>query len=177
MRWGLDSMRLMPDPFHTYKNVIAEGEVFTLWTSMMLYYWRKNLQVIHHKKQPNCLRAAGQLGALISNHPMKLKPRASICLMSWQCFSAGRRFTRVTVHPVKPFGKEKHRRWSGLKGKPTLPLIYAMRMAPGPNSQQLFVKPWTRQRDKVDWTLLKVSIAPAPLIICLRLLTKRRNRL
>lgn len=143
----MDSMRLMQILSHT-TNVIAEGEVLQLLnchdadTTEARY-----LEVIHHKTA-KLFEAAGQLGAVICNAPSEIEDAMARYAMhlgsAFQLVDDLLDYSQSSETIGKNIGDDL------AEGKPTLPLIYAMRKG---NEQQASV---IRQaiengeRDRID---------------------------
>lgn len=143
----MDSMRLMQILSHT-TNVIAEGEVLQLLnchdadTTEARY-----LEVIHHKTA-KLFEAAGQLGAVICDAPAEIEDAMARYAMhlgsAFQLVDDLLDYSQSSETIGKNIGDDL------AEGKPTLPLIYAMRKG---NEQQASV---IRQaiengeRDRID---------------------------
>jgi len=143
----MDSMRLMQILSHT-TNVIAEGEVLQLLnchdadTTEARY-----LEVIHHKTA-KLFEAAGQLGAVICNASKEIEDAMAGYAMhlgsAFQLVDDLLDYSQSSETIGKNIGDDL------AEGKPTLPLIYAMRKG---NEQQAAV---IRQaiengeRDRID---------------------------
>lgn len=143
----MDSMRLMQILSHT-TNVIAEGEVLQLLnchdadTTEARY-----LEVIHHKTA-KLFEAAGQLGAVICNASKEIEDAMAGYAMhlgsAFQLVDDLLDYSQSSETIGKNIGDDL------AEGKPTLPLIYAMRKG---NEQQASV---IRQaiengeRDRID---------------------------
>jgi octaprenyl-diphosphate synthase len=143
----MDSMRLMQILSHT-TNVIAEGEVLQLLnchdadTTEARY-----LEVIHHKTA-KLFEAAGQLGAVICDAPAEVEDAMARYAMhlgsAFQLVDDLLDYSQSSETIGKNIGDDL------AEGKPTLPLIYAMRKG---NEQQASV---IRQaiengeRDRID---------------------------
>lgn len=143
----LDSMRLMQILSHT-TNIIAEGEVLQLLnvhdadTTEQRY-----LQVIHHKTA-KLFEAAGQLGAVLSKTDIdteKALGQYAIHLGSaFQLVDDLLDYSAQSDTIGKNIGDDL------AEGKPTLPLIYAMRH--GDNEQSALIRKAIEngERDRID---------------------------
>lgn len=120
----LDSMRLMQILSHT-TNIIAEGEVLQLLnvhdadTSEQRY-----LQVIHHKTA-KLFEAAGQLGAVLSK--TGIDTEKAMASYARHLGSAFQLVDDLLDYSAKSDTLGKNIGDDLAEGKPTLPLIYAMR--------------------------------------------------
>lgn len=143
----MDSMRLMQILSST-TNIIAEGEVLQLLnchdadTSESRY-----LEVIHHKTA-KLFEAAGQLGAVISQSSDEIEKAMSLYAMH-----LGSAFQLVDdlldySHSSETIGKNIGDDLA--EGKPTLPLIHAMRQ--GTEQQAAIIREAIEQgqRDRID---------------------------
>ena len=120
----MDSMRLMEILSHT-TNIIAEGEVMQLMncndpdTTEQRY-----LDVIHHKTA-KLFESAGQLGAVISNATPEIEQSMASYAMhlgsAFQLVDDVLDYSATSEEIGKNIGDDL------AEGKPTLPLIYAMR--------------------------------------------------
>lgn len=143
----MDSMRLMQILSHT-TNVIAEGEVLQLLnchdadTTEARY-----LEVIHHKTA-KLFEAAGQLGAVICNAPKNIENAMARYAMhlgsAFQLVDDLLDYSQSSETIGKNIGDDL------AEGKPTLPLIYAMRQ--GSEAQASVIRQAIEQgeRDRID---------------------------
>ncbi|AFJ03304.1 Polyprenyl synthetase [Methylophaga frappieri] len=139
----LDNMRLMQILSHT-TNVIAEGEVLQLLnvhdadTSEQRY-----LQVIHHKTA-KLFEAAGQLGAVLSQKSADIENALGLYAMhlgsAFQLVDDLLDYSDSSDVIGKNIGDDL------AEGKPTLPLIYAMRH--GDEAQAQLIRMAIEQGDK-----------------------------
>lgn len=143
----MDSMRLMKILSHT-TNIIAEGEVLQLLnchdadTSEESY-----LEVIHHKTA-KLFEAAGQLGAVISNSSAEVESAMSNYAMhlgsAFQLVDDLLDYSESSESIGKNIGDDL------AEGKPTLPLIYAMKHGTQQQAQVIRTAIEEGQRDKID---------------------------
>lgn len=143
----MDSMRLMKILSHT-TNVIAEGEVLQLLncndadTSEESY-----LEVIHHKTA-KLFEAAGQLGAVISASSPEIESAMSNYAMhlgsAFQLVDDLLDYSESSETIGKNIGDDL------AEGKPTLPLIYAMRQGSPEQAQIIREAIEQGQRDKIN---------------------------
>lgn len=143
----MDSMRLMQILSHT-TNIIAEGEVLQLLnchdadTTESRY-----LEVIHHKTA-KLFEAAGQLGAVICNAPEQIETAMALYAMhlgsAFQLVDDLLDYSQSSDTIGKNIGDDL------AEGKPTLPLIYAMRQ--GSEAQSAIIREAIEngQRDRID---------------------------
>ncbi len=143
----MDSMKLMKILSHT-TNVIAEGEVLQLLncndadTTEQRY-----LEVIHHKTA-KLFEAAGQLGAIIAETDDQVEQAMANYAMhlgsAFQLVDDLLDYSESSDTIGKNIGDDL------AEGKPTLPLIYAMRN--GDEQQALVIREAIEQgqRDKID---------------------------
>jgi octaprenyl-diphosphate synthase len=143
----MDSMSLMKILSHT-TNVIAEGDVLQLLncndadTSEESY-----LEVIHHKTA-KLFEAAGQLGAVISDSSAEIEYAMSHYAMhlgsAFQLVDDLLDYSESSEVIGKNIGDDL------AEGKPTLPLIYAMRQGTLQQAQIIREAIELGQRDKID---------------------------
>jgi octaprenyl-diphosphate synthase len=143
----MDSMRLMKILSHT-TNIIAEGEVLQLLnchdatTSEESY-----LEVIHHKTA-KLFEAAGQLGAVISNSSAEVETAMANYAMhlgsAFQLVDDLLDYSESSESIGKNIGDDL------AEGKPTLPLIYAMKQGSQQQAQVIRTAIEEGQRDKID---------------------------
>jgi octaprenyl-diphosphate synthase len=143
----MESMRVMKILSHT-TNVIAEGEVLQLLncndadTSEESY-----LQVIHHKTA-KLFEAAGQLGAVISNSSDAVELAMSNYAMhlgsAFQLVDDLLDYSESSETIGKNIGDDL------AEGKPTLPLIYAMKHGSEQDAQVIREAIEQGQRDKIN---------------------------
>jgi octaprenyl-diphosphate synthase len=143
----MESMRLMQILSHT-TNVIAEGEVLQLLncndadTTEQSY-----LEVIHHKTA-KLFEAAGQLGAVISQSSPEVELAISKYAMhlgsAFQLVDDLLDYSESSETIGKNIGDDL------AEGKPTLPLIYAMKHGSVEESQLIREAIEQGQRDKID---------------------------
>jgi octaprenyl-diphosphate synthase len=143
----MDSMRLMQILSRT-TNIIAEGEVLQLLnchdadTTEARY-----LEVIHHKTA-KLFEAAGQLGAVICNAPEEIEQAMSLYAMhlgsAFQLVDDLLDYSQSSETIGKNIGDDL------AEGKPTLPLIYAMRQ--GTEEQATLIRQAIEngERDRID---------------------------
>lgn len=143
----MDSMRLMQILSHT-TNVIAEGEVLQLLnchdadTTEARY-----LEVIHHKTA-KLFEAAGQLGAVICDAPAEIEDAMARYAMhlgsAFQLVDDLLDYSQSSETIGKNIGDDL------AEGKPTLPLIYAMRK--GSEQQASVIRQAIEhgERDRID---------------------------
>ena len=143
----MNSMPLMKILSHT-TNIIAEGEVLQLLncndadTSEESY-----LEVIHHKTA-KLFEAAGQLGAVISGSSAEVEYGMSHYAMhlgsAFQLVDDLLDYSESSEVIGKNIGDDL------AEGKPTLPLIYAMRQGTKQQAQVIRQAIENGQRDKID---------------------------
>ncbi len=143
----MNSMPLMKILSHT-TNIIAEGEVLQLLncndadTSEESY-----LEVIHHKTA-KLFEAAGQLGAVISGSSAEVEYAMSHYAMhlgsAFQLVDDLLDYSESSEVIGKNIGDDL------AEGKPTLPLIYAMRQGTKQQAQVIRQAIENGQRDKID---------------------------
>ncbi|MDQ7072664.1 MAG: octaprenyl diphosphate synthase [Gammaproteobacteria bacterium] len=143
----MNSMPLMKILSHT-TNIIAEGEVLQLLncndadTSEDSY-----LEVIHHKTA-KLFEAAGQLGAVISGSSAEVEYAMSHYAMhlgsAFQLVDDLLDYSESSEVIGKNIGDDL------AEGKPTLPLIYAMRQGTKQQAQVIRQAIENGQRDKID---------------------------
>ena len=143
----MNSMPLMAILSHT-TNVIAEGEVLQLLncndadTSEESY-----LEVIHHKTA-KLFEAAGQLGAVISESSAEVEYAMSHYAMhlgsAFQLVDDLLDYSESSEVIGKNIGDDL------AEGKPTLPLIYAMRQGTDQQAKVIRKAIEQGQRDKID---------------------------
>lgn len=143
----MESMRLMQILSHT-TNIIAEGEVLQLLnchdadTTESRY-----LEVIHHKTA-KLFEAAGQLGAVICRAPEQIETAMTLYAMhlgsAFQLVDDLLDYSQSSETIGKNIGDDL------AEGKPTLPLIYAMRQ--GTDKQAAIIREAIEngQRDRID---------------------------
>ena len=143
----MGSMRLMQILSHT-TNVIAEGEVLQLLnchdadTTEQSY-----LDVIHHKTA-KLFEAAGQLGAVLAQGSSEVE-----LAMSKYAMHLGSAFQ--LVDDLLDYSESSETIGKNIgddlaEGKPTLPLIYAMKHGSAEESQRIREAIEHGQRDKID---------------------------
>lgn len=143
----LDSMRLMRILSHT-TNIIAEGEVLQLLnvhdadTTEQRY-----LQVIHHKTA-KLFEAAGQLGAVLSK--ADIDTEKALGQYAMHLGSAFQLVDDLLDYSAQSDTIGKNIGDDLAEGKPTLPLIYAMRH--GDNEQSALIRKAIEngERDSID---------------------------
>ncbi|EMR12632.1 polyprenyl synthetase [Methylophaga lonarensis MPL] len=143
----LQSMQVMQILSHT-TNIIAEGEVLQLLnchdadTTESRY-----LQVIHHKTA-KLFEAAGQLGAVISNS----RPEVEQAMASYAMHlgSAFQLIDDLLDYSASSDVIGKNIGDDLAEGKPTLPLIYAMRNGNREQAQLIRTAIEQGQRDQID---------------------------
>ncbi|MDT8310433.1 MAG: octaprenyl diphosphate synthase [Methylophaga sp.] len=143
----LDSMRLMQILSHT-TNIIAEGEVLQLLnvhdadTTEQRY-----LQVIHHKTA-KLFEAAGQLGAVLSK--TDIDTEKALGLYAMHLGSAFQLVDDLLDYSAQSDTLGKNIGDDLAEGKPTLPLIYAMRH--GDSDQSMLIRKAIEngERDRID---------------------------
>jgi len=143
----MDSMRLMKILSHT-TNIIAEGEVLQLLnchdadTSEESY-----LEVIHHKTA-KLFEAAGLLGAVLTNSSTEIENAMSRYAMhlgsAFQLVDDLLDYSESSETIGKNIGDDL------AEGKPTLPLIYAMKHGNEQQAQLIRTAIEEGQRDKID---------------------------
>ena len=143
----MDSMRLMKILSHT-TNIIAEGEVLQLLnchdadTSEESY-----LEVIHHKTA-KLFEAAGQLGAVVSNSSAEVEAAMSNYAMhlgsAFQLVDDLLDYSESSESIGKNIGDDL------AEGKPTLPLIYAMKHGSKQQAHVIRTAIEEGQRDKIN---------------------------
>jgi len=143
----MESMRLMQILSHT-TNVIAEGEVLQLLNCNDADTTEKNyLQVIHHKTA-KLFEAAGQLGAVISKSSADVEQAMSNYAMhlgsAFQLVDDLLDYSESSDTIGKNIGDDL------AEGKPTLPLIYAIKHGSAEESQIIREAIEQGQRDKID---------------------------
>ncbi len=143
----MESMRLMQILSHT-TNVIAEGEVLQLLNCNDADTTEKNyLQVIHHKTA-KLFEAAGQLGAVISKSSADIEQAMSNYAMhlgsAFQLVDDLLDYSESSDTIGKNIGDDL------AEGKPTLPLIYAIKHGSAEESQIIREAIEQGQRDKID---------------------------
>jgi len=143
----MGSMRLMQILSHT-TNVIAEGEVLQLLNCNDPDTTEENyLQVIHHKTA-KLFEAAGQLGAVISDSGTDVEQAMSSYAMhlgsAFQLVDDLLDYSESSETIGKNIGDDL------AEGKPTLPLIYAMKHGSPEDSQLIREAIEKGQRDKIN---------------------------
>jgi octaprenyl-diphosphate synthase len=143
----MESMRLMKILSHT-TNVIAEGEVLQLLncndadTTEDAY-----LEVIHHKTA-KLFEAAGLLGAVISEAEPAVEQAMSAYAMhlgsAFQLVDDLLDYSESSATIGKNIGDDL------AEGKPTLPLIYAMKHGTTEQAKTIRTAIEKGQRDKID---------------------------
>lgn len=150
----VDDMRLMQILSQT-TNIIAEGEVLQLLnchdadTTEQLY-----LEVIHHKTA-QLFDAAGRLGAVLSNSSAEIEQA-----MSKYAMHLGSAFQ--LVDDLLDYGESSETIGKNIgddlaEGKPTLPLIYAMRTGTETQSQLIRSAIEQGQREKIDEVIVAIN--------------------
>ncbi len=148
----MESMRLMQILSHT-TNIIAEGEVLQLLNCNDADTTEESyLEVIHHKTA-KLFEAAGQLGAVISQSSPKVE-----LAMSHYAMHLGSAFQ--LVDDLLDYSESSETIGKNIgddlaEGKPTLPLIYAMKHGSEEDSQLIREAIEQGQRDKID-NIIKV---------------------
>lgn len=143
----MESMRLMQILSHT-TNIIAEGEVLQLLNCNDADTTEESyLEVIHHKTA-KLFEAAGQLGAVISQS----SPEVELA-MSHYAMHLGSAFQ--LVDDLLDYSESSETIGKNIgddlaEGKPTLPLIYAMKHGSEEDSQLIREAIEQGQRDKID---------------------------
>jgi octaprenyl-diphosphate synthase len=143
----MDSMRLMKILSHT-TNIIAEGEVLQLLNCHDADTTEESyLEVIHHKTA-KLFEAAGQLGAVISNSSSDIEVAMSNYAMhlgsAFQLVDDLLDYSESSESIGKNIGDDL------AEGKPTLPLIYAMKHGTEQQAQVIRTAIEEGQRDKID---------------------------
>lgn len=143
----MDSMRLMQILSRT-TNIIAEGEVLQLLnchdadTTEARY-----LEVIHHKTA-KLFEAAGQLGAVICNAAEEIEQAMSLYAMhlgsAFQLVDDLLDYSQSSETIGKNIGDDL------AEGKPTLPLIYAMRQGNEEQATMIRQAIENGERDRID---------------------------
>lgn len=143
----LDSMRLMQILSHT-TNIIAEGEVLQLLnvhdadTTEQSY-----LQVIHHKTA-KLFEAAGQLGAVLSK--TDIDTEKALGKYAMHLGSAFQLVDDLLDYSAQSDTIGKNIGDDLAEGKPTLPLIYAMRHGDSEQSSLIRQAIENGDRDRID---------------------------
>lgn len=143
----LDSMRLMRILSHT-TNIIAEGEVLQLLnvhdadTTEQRY-----LQVIHHKTA-KLFEAAGQLGAVLSK--TDIDTEKALGQYAMHLGSAFQLVDDLLDYSAQSDTLGKNIGDDLAEGKPTLPLIYAMRHGDSDQSALIRKAIENGERDSID---------------------------
>ena len=143
----LDSMRLMQILSHT-TNIIAEGEVLQLLnvhdadTTEQSY-----LQVIHHKTA-KLFEAAGQLGAVLSK--TDIDTEKALGQYAMHLGSAFQLVDDLLDYSAQSDTIGKNIGDDLAEGKPTLPLIYAMRHGDSEQSALIRQAIENGDRDRID---------------------------
>ena len=143
----MDSMRLMKILSHT-TNIIAEGEVLQLLNCHDADTTEENyLEVIHHKTA-KLFEAAGLLGAVISQSSVEVETAmASYAMHLGSAFHLGDDlldYSESSESIGKNIGDDL------AEGKPTLPLIYAMKHGTEQQAQVIRTAIEQGQRDKIE---------------------------
>jgi len=143
----MNSMPLMKILSHT-TNVIAEGEVLQLLNCNDADTTEESyLEVIHHKTA-KLFEAAGQLGAVISQSSAEVEYAMSQYAMhlgsAFQLVDDLLDYSESSEVIGKNIGDDL------AEGKPTLPLIYAMRQGTSQQAQIIREAIEQGQRDKID---------------------------
>ena len=143
----MNSMPLMKILSHT-TNVIAEGEVLQLLNCNDADTTEESyLEVIHHKTA-KLFEAAGQLGAVISDSSAKLESAMSDYAMhlgsAFQLVDDLLDYSESSDVIGKNIGDDL------AEGKPTLPLIYAMRQGDEQQAKVIREAIEQGQRDKIN---------------------------
>ena len=143
----MDSMRLMKILSHT-TNIIAEGEVLQLLNCHDADTTEESyLEVIHHKTA-KLFEAAGLLGAVITNSSTEIESAMSRYAMhlgsAFQLVDDLLDYSESSETIGKNIGDDL------AEGKPTLPLIYAMKHGNEQQAQLIRTAIEEGQRDKID---------------------------
>jgi octaprenyl-diphosphate synthase len=143
----MDSMRLMKILSHT-TNIIAEGEVLQLLNCHDADTTEESyLEVIHHKTA-KLFEAAGLLGAVITNSPANIETAMANYAMhlgsAFQLVDDLLDYSESSKSIGKNIGDDL------AEGKPTLPLIYAMKHGTEQQAQVIRTAIEEGQRDKID---------------------------
>ncbi|NOQ93095.1 MAG: octaprenyl diphosphate synthase [Methylophaga sp.] len=143
----MESMRLMKILSHT-TNVIAEGEVLQLLNCNDADTTEESyLEVIHHKTA-KLFEAAGLLGAVISNAEPNVEQAMSDYAMhlgsAFQLVDDLLDYSESSETIGKNIGDDL------AEGKPTLPLIYAMKHGTAAQASIIRTAIEEGQRDKID---------------------------
>ena len=143
----MESMRLMSILSHT-TNVIAEGEVLQLLNCNDADTTEdRYLEVIHHKTA-KLFEAAGQLGAVINQTSPEVEQAMTSYAMhlgsAFQLVDDLLDYSESSEAIGKNIGDDL------AEGKPTLPLIYAMRQGNAQQAQIIREAIEQGQRDKID---------------------------
>lgn len=143
----MESMRLMKILSHT-TNVIAEGEVLQLLNCNDADTTEESyLEVIHHKTA-KLFEAAGLLGAVISNAEPNVEQAMSDYAMhlgsAFQLVDDLLDYSESSETIGKNIGDDL------AEGKPTLPLIYAMKHGTATQASIIRTAIEEGQRDKID---------------------------
>lgn len=143
----MESMRLMSILSHT-TNVIAEGEVLQLLNCNDADTTEdRYLEVIHHKTA-KLFEAAGQLGAVINQASPEVEQAMTSYAMhlgsAFQLVDDLLDYSESSETIGKNIGDDL------AEGKPTLPLIYAMRQGNAQQAQIIREAIEQGQRDKID---------------------------
>jgi len=143
----MDSMRLMKILSHT-TNIIAEGEVLQLLNCHDADTTEESyLEVIHHKTA-KLFEAAGLLGAVITNSSTEIENAMSRYAMhlgsAFQLVDDLLDYSESSETIGKNIGDDL------AEGKPTLPLIYAMKHGNEQQAQLIRTAIEEGQRDKID---------------------------
>ncbi|MBL4637768.1 MAG: polyprenyl synthetase family protein, partial [Proteobacteria bacterium] len=143
----MDSMRLMKILSHT-TNIIAEGEVLQLLNCHDADTTEESyLEVIHHKTA-KLFEAAGLLGAVITSSSTEIENAMSRYAMhlgsAFQLVDDLLDYSESSETIGKNIGDDL------AEGKPTLPLIYAMKHGNEQQAQLIRTAIEEGQRDKID---------------------------
>ena len=143
----MESMRLMTILSHT-TNIIAEGEVLQLLNCNDADTTEESyLEVIHHKTA-KLFEAAGQLGAVINQASPEVEQAMTDYAMhlgsAFQLVDDLLDYSESSDTIGKNIGDDL------AEGKPTLPLIYAMRQGNAQQAQIIREAIEQGQRDKID---------------------------
>lgn len=143
----MDSMRLMKILSHT-TNIIAEGEVLQLLNCNDADTTEERyLEVIHHKTA-KLFEAAGQLGAVITGSSAEIETAMTTYAMhlgsAFQLVDDLLDYSESSESIGKNIGDDL------AEGKPTLPLIYAMKHGNEEQAQVIRTAIEQGQRDKID---------------------------
>jgi len=143
---------------HTTNVICGRGSITAFEASMMLDTTDRKISCkSFNHKTAKCLRPLVKRVPLISNrHRWNFETAGfQLCMHLGSAFQLVDDFTRLPVHPVKPFWVKTSAIWLAEGNTDFTRWFTQWEMATAEQSAIILLKPWTRPADKITMTLLK----------------------